>query len=100
MENKYKLWVAREKRGGLFLYETKPILDYDFGIWFSDSDCMGAISRAFFHELKWEDEPIEVELRPAITDLDTKAKEYANSVTDNEEIKELIINAYKAGYNA
>ena len=100
MENKYKLWVAREKRGGLFLYETKPILDYDFGIWFSDSDCMGAILRAFFPELKWEDEPIEVELRPAITDLDTKVKEYANSVTDNEEIKELIINAYKAGYNA
>ena len=98
MENKYKFWVAREKRGGLFLYKTKPILDYDFGIWFSDSDCMGTISRAFFHELKWEDEPIEVELRPAITDLDATAEEYANNVTDNEEIKELIINAYKAGY--
>ena len=48
MENKYKLWVAREKRGGLFLYETKPILDYDFGIWFTDSDCMGTISKNLF----------------------------------------------------
>ena len=100
MENKYKLWVAREKRGGLFLYETKPILDYDFGIWFSDSDCMGTISKNLFPELKWKDEPIEVELRPVITDLDTKAQEYANNVTDNKEFKELIINAYKAGYNA
>ena len=57
------------------------------------------MKNSYFPELKWEDEPLEVELRPAITDLDTKAKEYANSVTDNEEIKKLIINAYKAGYN-
>lgn len=52
-----------------------------------------------FLDLKWGKEPIEVDLRPAITDLDAKAKEYANSVTDNEEIKELIINAFKAGHN-
>ena len=99
MENKYKLWVAREKRGVLFLYKTKPILDCDFGIWSSDSDCMGTISKNLFHELKWEDEPIEVELRPAITDLYEKANEYANSVTDNEELREMIVNAFKAGYN-
>lgn len=55
---------------------------------------------SFFPELKWEDEPIEVEIRQVITDLDAKAQEYANNVTDNEEIKELIINAYKAGYNS
>lgn len=99
MEKKYKLWVAREKRGGLFLYKTKPILDCDFGIWFSDLDCMGTISRAFFPDLTWEDDPIEVEFRQVITDLDKKAQEYADKVTDNEEIKELIINAFKAGYN-
>lgn len=58
------------------------------------------MKNSYFPELKWEDEPIEVELRPVITDIDTKAQEYANNVTDNEEIKELIINAYKAGYNA
>ena len=100
MENKYKLWVARDKRGVLFLYKTKPILDYDFGIWFSDLDCMGTISKDLFPELKWEDKPIDAELRPTITDLDTNAKEYANNVTDNKEIRELIINALKAGYNS
>lgn len=100
MENKYKLWVAREKRGGLFLYKTKPILDCDFGIWFSDLDCMGTISKNLFQELKWKDEPIEVELRPAITDLEANAEEYADNVTDNEEIKELIIKAFKSGYNS
>ena len=60
---------------------------------------MVPISRNFFPELTWKDEPIEIELRPVIYDLDAKAQEYANIVTDNEEIKELIINAYKAGYN-
>lgn len=58
------------------------------------------MKNSYFHELKWEDEPLEVELRPTTTDLEAKAEEYANNVTDNEEIKELIINAYKAGYNA
>ena len=100
MENKYKLWVARDKRGVLFLYKKKPILDYDFGIWFSDSDCMGSILRSFFPDLTWYDEPLELELRPLVTDLDAKAQEYANNVTDKEEIKELIINAFKAGYNS
>lgn len=100
MENKYKFWVAREKRGGLFLYKTKPILDCDFGIWFTNSDCMGTISKDLFPELKWQDDPIEVELRPTITDLDIKAQEYADKVTDNEEIRELIINAFKVGYNS
>ena len=57
------------------------------------------IQRFIFPELKWEDEPIEVELRPTITDLDTKAKEYAYNVTDNEELREMIVNAFKAGYN-
>ena len=100
MEKKYKLWVARERSVGIFLYKTKPILDCDFGIWFSDLDCMGTISKNLFTDLTWEDEPIEVELRPAITDIDAKAQEYANSVTDNEEIKELIINAFKAVCNS
>ena len=99
MENKYKLWVARERSGGLFLYKTKPILDCDFGIWFSDLDCMGTISKNLFPDLTWEDEPIEVELRPTITDLDAKAQEYANNVTDNKELREMIVNAFKAGYN-
>ena len=57
------------------------------------------MKNSYFPELKWEDEPIEVELRPAITDIEAKAEEYANNVTDNKEIKELIINAFKAGYN-
>ena len=98
MENKYKLWVARDKNSFLFVYEDKPTRCDNQREWLGRFLC--SMKNSYFHELKWEDEPIEVELRPAITDLDTKAEEYANNVTDNEEIKELIINAYKAGYNS
>ena len=99
MEKKYKLWLARDWGGILDAYFNKPIRDTVWKEWDSDKVSL-IIDDSFFPELKWEDEPIEVELRPAITDTDTKAKEYANNVTDNEEIKELIINAFKAGYNA
>ena len=99
MENKYKLWVARDKSDELFAYASKPEREYYLGFWYSDLNCVGSISRAFFPDLTWEDEPIEVELRPATTELDTKAHEYANSVTDNEELREMIVNAFKVGYN-
>ena len=82
----------------LYAYFNKPIRDTFLKEWDSDKVSL-SIDDLFFPELKWEDEPIEVELRPAITDLNAKAEEYANNVTDNEQIKELIINAFKAGYN-
>lgn len=98
MENKYKLWVARDKNGFLFAYEDKPTRWYIRKEWIG---CFfSSMKNSYFSNLTWEDEPIDVELRPVITDLDTKAQEYANSVTDNKAIRELIINAYKAGYNS
>ena len=97
MENKYKLWVARDKNGFLFAYEDKPERCDNQKEWIGRF--FSSMKNSYFPELKWEDEPIEIELRPTITDLDTKANEYANSVTDNKEIRELIINAFKAGYN-
>ena len=98
MENKYKLWVARDWCGMLFAYLNKPIRDTVWKDWGSYKVSL-RIDDSFFPELKWEDEPIEIKLRPTITDIDTKSQEYANSVTDNKEIRELIINAFKEGYN-
>ena len=91
--------MARDWGGMLYAYFNKPIRDTVWKEWDSDKVSL-SIDDSFFPELKWEDEPIEVELRQSITDLYAKANEYANSVTDNEEIKELIINAFKAWYNA
>ena len=99
MENKYKLWVARDWGGMLYAYFNKPIRDTVWKEWDSDK-CSLRIDDSFFQELKWEDEPLEFELRPLVTDLDTKAQEYANSVTDNKELREMIVNAFKAGYNS
>lgn len=100
MENKYKFWVARDCNGELYLYNEKPKYYNNLEAWFVVGEIWSKLDNNFFHNLTWKDEPIEVELRPAITDLDTKAQEYANNVTDNKQIKELIINAFKAGYNA
>lgn len=97
MENKYKLWVARDKNGFLFVYEDKPTRRDNQREWLGRF--LTSMKNSYFPKLKWEDEPIEVELRPAITDLDTKANEYADSVTDNKELREMIVNAFKAGYN-
>lgn len=100
MENETcKFWVTRDKSGELFAYYSKPKRECYLGFWYSDLNCC-SISGDLFPELKWQDEPIEVELRPTITDLDIKAQEYADKVTDNKEIRELIINAFKAGYNS
>ena len=98
MGNKYKFCVARDWGGMLYAYFNKPIRDTFWKEWYSDKVSL-SIDDSFFHELKWEDEPIEVELRPAITDIDAKANEYADNVTDNEELREMIVNAFKEGYN-
>ena len=98
MENKYKLWVARDWCGMLYAYFNKPIRDTVWKDWGSYKVSL-RIDDSFFPELKWEDEPIEIIIRPAITDLDAKAEEYANNVTDNKELREMIVNAFKAGYN-
>lgn len=98
MENKtYTFWVARDKNGSLFAYEDMPKRYDNKKEWFS-AKFLFSMENSLFPDLKWEDEPIEVELHPVITDLDAKAKEYADSITNNEELREMIVNAFKAGY--
>lgn len=99
MENKtYKLWVARDWGGMLFAYFNKPIRDTVWKEWDSDEVSL-RIDDSFFPDLTWEDEPIEVELRPTATYLDEMARKCANSITDNKEIRRIIVGAFKAGYN-
>lgn len=98
MEDKCKYWAARDTSGALFLTDNKPErCNFEYGMWISKGDNMMLING--FPNLTWDDEPLEVELHPVINDLDAKAKEYADSVTDKEELKNIIISAYKAGYN-
>lgn len=96
MENKtYKLFVARDADGEIAFFKEKP--ERSEYLW--EAKWLCCIRCEMFPGIKWEDEPLEVEIRPVITDIDAKAKEYANSVTDNKELREMIVNAFKAGYN-
>ena len=81
MENEYKLWVARDWGGMLYAYFNKPIRDTVWKEWNSDKVSL-SIDDSFFPELTWEDEPIEVELRPAITDIEAKAEEFKDCFSD------------------
>ena len=90
--------MSRDKSGFLFVYEDKPTRCDNQKEWIGRFLC--SMKNSYFPNLTWKDEPIEVELRPTITDIEANTNEYANSVTDNKEIRELIINAFKAGYNA
>lgn len=94
-----KLWVARDTSGALFLTDNKPErCDFEYGMWISEGKNMMLVNG--FPNLTWDDEPIEVELCQVIQDLDAKAKDYADSVTDNKELREMIVNAFKAGHDA
>lgn len=70
-------WVARDNDGELFLYNKKPVKDLDLDCWVcacvgEDEDFDGEpivmgyckLSRSFFPELYFNDDPIEVLLVP------------------------------------
>ncbi len=57
---KVKGWVARDKDGNITLYEDKPFRDGE--IWKGCSWKSSMIYDLFLPDLKWEDEPVEVEL--------------------------------------
>lgn len=56
------MWVARNKDGWLVLFNSKPIRGDEF--WYTDSrdDDSMPIDSSLVPDLKWEDEPIEVEI--------------------------------------
>lgn len=54
------MWIARDKTGRLFLYYTKP-KRHKTG-WHIKGDPYLQLDKSMFPELKWEDEPREVEL--------------------------------------
>lgn len=94
MENKY--WVARDLSGALFLTDNKPKrCTYEYGMWISKGENMMQVDG--FPNLTWKDEPLEVKLQPVITDLDIKAQEYDNKVTNNKDAKNIIIDIETLG---
>ena len=62
-EVKIKGWVARDSfLDVVSLYSTKPYRNGGIGIWnILSGGCIG-LSKDLFPDLKWEDEPLEVEI--------------------------------------
>lgn len=66
-EETIKGWVARDRIKGetsnLYIGQNKPrrIGEEPFGMWVDFGEFM-ALPHEMFHDLKWEDEPIEVEI--------------------------------------
>lgn len=59
------MWVARDKSGCLHLFSNKPVrhLIGDFEYWRREEPYSTiSLPNSLYPELKWEDEPIEVEL--------------------------------------
>ena len=57
------MWVARDKGGSLYLYKDKPLRDLNVFVAAKRHTCsFMKINKEEFSDIKWEDEPIEVEL--------------------------------------
>lgn len=57
------MWIAKDKDGSLWLFENKPVRKkYDWNDSNSDFMEISDTTGLLLPELKWEDEPIEVEL--------------------------------------
>lgn len=64
------MWIARDSNGKLFLHKTKPVCVYrrETGYWhwqspdITNDDIVCEVFDDIFPDLKWKDEPIEVEL--------------------------------------
>ena len=63
MESKIHGWVARDKKG-LVVFSENLLhrIDDDLGWWHADGEEY-MFPRTFFPDIKWEDEPIEIELK-------------------------------------
>ena len=59
MKNKVKVWLARDKSGGLWLCQSIPLRDEDGGILFCDKP-ITQLDSSSFPSVKWkDDEPTE-----------------------------------------
>lgn len=57
-----KMWIARMKRGPLYLFRTKPTYDERFDFW-SDSNVIDDMLQVYDSpEVTFENSPMEVEL--------------------------------------
>lgn len=58
------LWIARDKCGGLYLYNDEPIKNNNFGVFQADNNYDEIeINPELHSEVTWENSPQQVELK-------------------------------------
>lgn len=87
------MWIARDKDDSLWLYNEKPVRNEEENDWTISSPTDNAVGKLYstmFPELKWEDEPVEVDLvdvnKSIITDKDCIDEVYWREVRNNAAI--------------
>lgn len=60
VENNMKMWIARDKNGGLYLFLDKPKCNYDY---FDSLNGEMSIPRQLFPEVTFENSPQQVEIK-------------------------------------
>lgn len=88
MENKAKIWLARDKSGGLWLCQSIPLRDEDGGILFCDKPII-QLDSSYFPSVKLEDdEPTEAYItltEPKEIDWEQRMAEIAESIFVTEQ---------------
>jgi hypothetical protein len=69
MKQKNRFWVARDEDGALWLYKEKPERNEKAGVFIARKNGIVSLGivlldERMFGELEWEDEPMEVEIKP------------------------------------
>lgn len=87
------MWIARDKNNDLCLYKEKPSRNENDSQWFIAGGYYLILQENLFPELKWEDEPIEVNLysKNDIRNIEAESRE-----TGHNEGYDL---GYDHGYN-
>lgn len=55
-------WAAADKNGRQFAHPEKPIRYEHSGLWHNDKEFYKFLGMDFVHGLRWEDEPVEIEV--------------------------------------
>ena len=99
MENKVKVWLARDENGTAYIYEDKPSKDTIYGEWLSNSH---GIFKKKFLSVKWEDdEPTEAYITLARPQEQQKQKKAIDWEQRRYEIaKEMLPVIYRQGMEA
>lgn len=97
-ENKVKVWLARDKSGGLWLCQSTPLRDEDGGILFCDKPII-QLDSSYFPSVKWEDsEPTEAYITLAKPQEQPKPKQEIDWEQRRYEIaKEMMPVLYRQG---